>query len=190
MLTNIFRKLALTTASTVLGLAAISQTSPAQAAIFKYNFTVDASDSVQGTGSFSFDDTAPRQITAFGDALSVSDLQFSWLGTTYSAADDVRYSLTPDLVPSIYVQQGTSNFLGALDYAVDTPTVQFAFIPFTNGVEGSTSFSAISLPDNSFKTGTVKFTPVPEPSSVLGTLVLGALGAGAILKRQHKSANH
>lgn len=32
----------------------------------------------------------------------------------------------------------------------------------------------------------VTFTPVPEPSSVLGTVVLGAVGAGLMLKRKRK----
>ena len=33
----------------------------------------------------------------------------------------------------------------------------------------------------------VSLKPIPEPSSVLGTLTLGALGAGLLLKRKHKS---
>ncbi len=187
MLKNISQKLALTTAG-VLGLAVISQVNPAQATVFNYGFTVTA-DGTTGTGSFSYDDSATRTIDpGAGDIFKVSSLNFSWLGKTYTAADDSRFSSTPDLVPAVYVKSGTSDFLNALDYSVVTTDQQFLFNPSSDGSQGSTTFSTVS--SNGFKQGTVAFSPVssrvPEPSSVLGTLVLGALGAGAILKRQQK----
>lgn len=185
MLKNISQKLALTTAG-MLGLAVISQVNPAQAALFNYNFTVTA-DGTTGTGSFSYDDSSTRiSEPGLGDLFKVSSLNFSWLGKTYTAADDSRLSSTPSLVPAVYVQSGTSDFLNALDYSFVSPDLQFLFNPSSNGSQGSTTFSAYNTSNGSFASGTVAFSRVPEPSSVLGTLVLGALGAGAILKRQQK----
>jgi hypothetical protein len=41
--------------------------------------------------------------------------------------------------------------------------------------------------DSGLLVDNVSLKPIPEPSSVLGTLTLGALGAGLLLKRKHKS---
>jgi hypothetical protein len=41
--------------------------------------------------------------------------------------------------------------------------------------------------DSGLLVDNVSLEPIPEPSSVLGTLTLGALGAGLLLKRKHKS---
>lgn len=41
--------------------------------------------------------------------------------------------------------------------------------------------------DSGLLVDNVSLKPIPEPSSVLGTLTLGALGAGLLLNRKHKS---
>lgn len=184
MLKNLSQKLIVRAISVVTGIAVISTAEPSEAAVFFYNFTVnDAVDQVTGIGSFSYDDSDPRIVTPSGDTLKVSSLHFSWLGKVYSAADDSRLDLTPDLSPAIYVKQGTSNFLNALDFVVDTPNQIFAFEPTFNGGSGSTLFSAFSPQNASYKAGTVTFTAVPEPNSILGLSVF-SLGALLMLKKR------
>lgn len=184
MLKNLSQKLIVRAISVVAGIAVISSADPSEAAVFFYNFTVnDTVDQITGTGSFSYDDSAPRIVTPSGDTLKVSNLHFSWLGKVYSPADDSRLDLTPDLSPAIYVQQGTSNFLNALDFVVDTPNQIFAFEPTFNGASGSTFFSAFSPQNASYKSGTVTFTAVPEPSNILGLSVF-SLGLLVMLKKK------
>lgn len=170
--------------SVVSVIAVISTADPSKAAVFFYNFTVnDAAGKATGMGSFTYDDLEPRIITPSGDTLKVSSLDFSWLGKVYTAADDSRLDLTPDLSPAIYVKQGTSNFLNALDFVVDTPNQLFAFEPTFNGASGSTSFSAFSPQNASYRAGTVTFTAVPEPNSILGLSVF-SLGVLLMLKKR------
>jgi hypothetical protein len=171
----------LTVATITLGIASI-QIEPAQGATISYDMTVNNLDGSLAendfTGSFSFDDASLMGVGS--EFLSVNDLSFDFLGTTYTENDDnSSFGVEAEFLDG--------DFLG-LSYSTD---VQFSFLPGFFSL--SDSYFAYDLGDEDNGTGDVIYTkrpnnpdpsPVPEPTTMIGLLATSILGGG--LKMRHK----
>ncbi len=112
------------------------------------------------SGSFSFDDDS---LLGSGDEfLSVNDLSFDFLGTTYTESDD-NFDAEATFLDG--------EFLG-LSYSTD---VEFAFIPGFFSL--SDSYFTYDLGSGDIGTGDIAYTistsnpnPVPEPATIIGLL--------------------
>ncbi len=202
------RKLLMTTvgsASTLLGTVSIS---PAQAALFNYQFQFNAQETgEQVSGNFVFDDSIKPGMTPDGGTLygnaspeyTINAGKDVFSGSTNSIVV-ARDALRPD-------NSGLSaDVIGFNDFSKFDPTnpqflATFAYTP--NSLK-SVALSALptSLPSSGLaliKTPTgatlsslnattkitpVNVTPVPEPASTLGILTMLALGTGSLLKRK------
>ncbi|ELR97355.1 PEP-CTERM sorting domain-containing protein [Gloeocapsa sp. PCC 73106] len=144
---------------------------PAHAAIVAYNFTVtpDSGPLAGNTyfGSFSFSD---ETLTGVGEEFlpesAITAINFNFVGENYTLADA--------LSAGVQFQEG--EFLG-LEYVTDAV---FAFAPGLTELE-SASFS-YDLPSGA-GFGDVSYTLVPEPSVLLGSIVLGVTGLAKRLKK-------
>lgn len=159
--------LALATIATSLTTIAIEQVN---AATLTYDLEVNNLDgSLSGdsfTGSFSFDDDS---LEGSGDEfVSVDNLSFDFLGTTYTENDD----------NSAFGAEASffdGEFLG-LSYSTD---VEFSFVPGFFSL--SDSFFAYDLDSGNNGTGDITYTlrpsnPVPEPATIIGLLSTVVLG--------------
>ena len=163
--------LALATIATNLTTIAVNQVN---AATITYDIEVNNLDgSLSGdsfTGSFSFDDDS---LLGSGDEfISVDNLSFDFLGTTYTENDD----------NSVLGAEATffdGEFLG-LSYSTD---VEFSFVPGFFSL--SDSFFAYDLGSVDNGTGDITYTlrpsnpdpnPVPEPATIIGLLTTAIVG--------------
>ncbi|WP_218081090.1 hypothetical protein [Anthocerotibacter panamensis] len=146
---------------------------PSPAATFSSAFTVDVNAGVLSgtpfTGSVAYDNTnvATTGFSTLNLANGLSSVVFNFLGGPYTAADDTTFPLTPQLFFLDGLPVG-------LDYQVDRGNFFFQF----DG-SGFTSFTPAGF---SFANQPTFSTPVPEPFSTSGVLVLGALGGWQKLK--------
>ncbi len=161
--------LALATIATSLTTIAVNQVN---AATLTYDLEVNNLDgSLSGdsfTGSFSFDDD--NLLGSGNEFISVNDLSFDFLGTTYTENDD----------NSVFGAEASffdGEFLG-LSYSTD---VSFSFVPGFFSL--SDSFFAYDLGSGDVGTGDIDYTistsnpnPVPEPATVIGLLTTAILG--------------
>lgn len=132
----------------------------------KQTFTANAGDVVTFDWNFV---TNEEPETVFNDFAFVSLNSSSTLASTLSSS----------LVPFSAFTQQTG--FQASSFTIPTSGTYTLGLGVSN-VTDTTGDSGL-LVDN------VSLKPVPEPSAVLGTLVLGAFGACSLLKRQQKSAS-
>ncbi|MBD2682515.1 MULTISPECIES: PEP-CTERM sorting domain-containing protein [Nostoc] len=165
-----------------ISVAAVAK--PTQAALVNYGFTVNATSGDnpgQYFGSFQYDDST---LTGIGEeTLGVSNglsILFNYLGTQYTETSDFDYPISPAV-------RFTNGNLSGLSYLVED---QF-FIGNDPGNPntGGTKFYSILSADllSTTEVGTVtytKSTPVPEPMTVGGIAIAGAMALG--MKRKKK----
>jgi hypothetical protein len=165
-----------------ISVAAVAK--PTQATLVNYGFSVNATSGNnpgQYFGSFQYDDST---LTDIGEeTLGVSNglsIAFDYLGTQYTEASDFDYPLSP-------VVSFRDGNLSGLSYLVED---QF-FIGNDPGNPntGGTKFYSILSADllSTTEVGTVtysKSTPVPEPMTIGGIAIAGAMALG--MKRQKK----
>jgi hypothetical protein len=149
---------------------------PSLAAIVGYDFsgTIDSGSLVGETysGSLSFDNFS---LTGFGfEELSVANVQFDFLGFTYTASE----ALAP---PTVEFLDGS--FLG-LSFSVDSFDPSFSLTPGFFDV--SEAFFAYSPTSGDAGFGDVQYTLVPESSFTLGLLTLSVLTMASSFKSKSK----
>lgn len=176
---NTLKKLALATSSLLLSLAVIDAR-PAEAVSFDFNGEIESGALVGETfqGSFSYDESLVTGTgdTFFQEYIPVSNLEFDFLGTTFTETDGF---------PEVAFD---GNNLTGLSFNVNNATagniqLDFSFVPGFFDI--SESFFTYS-PTNGFGgTGSVTFTQqvdvpqsIPEPTTILATSL--ALGIGAL----------
>ncbi|BCL34748.1 PEP-CTERM sorting domain-containing protein [Nostoc sp. MS1] len=143
-----------------------------QAATINYNFQVAIdSGSLSGnnyTGSFSYDDAS---LTGIGDEfIDVTNVAFNFQGSDYTVANN----------PQVAFSNG--QFLG-LSYS---PEPFFSFIPGNFDLSEAYFSYSFGFLNSGFGdvTYTLQNTSVPEPTTVIGLVALGACGVTSILKRK------
>lgn len=175
------------------------EANPVQAAILTSDFIVNiTSGSLAGTqasGSLSFDDSTltGEELESVGqtDGLSIA---FDFLGRSYTELNEYDREGEEGDYPLVSFQDG--RLLG-LNFLVINPSVGFAFSDNqidnrfgTIGEAGGTTFVYNTVLEDwpPFEgQGVVTYSkPVPEPSSVLGTVAFGIFGTGLLLKRMKK----
>lgn len=174
---NYWQNAAVITSGLVLSLA-VQQVNPAQAATVNYNLAGTIQNGLLTgqtfSGTFSYDDSL---LTGSGfETLGVSQVNLSFLGSTFTAANDDSYPDSPT------VEFSDGNFLG-LNFTVSSSTPEFSLIPaFGNTVA---TFSYIGTNDDG--SGTIQYTvvPVPESSTVLGIIAVGM--GGFFIRRKGQS---
>ncbi|MDF5707866.1 MAG: PEP-CTERM sorting domain-containing protein [Nostoc sp. S4] len=157
---------------------------PTQAALVNYGFTVNATSGDnpgQYFGSFQYDDST---LTGIGEeTLKVNNglsILFDYLGTQYTQASDFDYPASP-------VVTFTNGNLSGLSYLVEDRF--FIGNDPGNPNTGGTKFYSILSADllSTTEVGRVtytKSTSVPEPMTIGGTAIAGAMALG--MKRKKK----
>ncbi len=167
-MTNLVHKFSWITASTVLGLAVIGA-SAANAASIIYDFEVSiSSGSLVGENYFG--------LLEFDDSdLSISQFTFDFEGVNYTEAD----LIDPEIVFD------NDQFLGLVADVIDTD-VEFSFLEAVPPINEPATF--IYLIDGQEAAGEIAYTlqTVPEPSTLLGSMIIVAFGLGSLVKRQIK----
>ncbi|HEY9800650.1 MAG TPA: PEP-CTERM sorting domain-containing protein [Leptolyngbyaceae cyanobacterium] len=172
---QILQILTLTTASLTFNFAT-AWFNPSQAATINYTIEVSIdSGSLSGNnyfGSFSYDNSS---LTGSGEEfIDVSDVSFNFDGTNYTVANN----------PQVAFLDG--KFLG-LSYS---PEPSLSFIPGFFDV--SEAYFAYDF--GSFSSGfgdvtyTLQNTSVPEPTTVISLVAVGAWGVTSRLKRKARTA--
>lgn len=176
---KLVKNLGLATIAATISITAINAHS-AEAAIVKYNFTVNAtSGDNPGTyfGYLQYDDSF---LTGLGlENLGASEglkVAFNYLDTNYTEADDEAF----DAFPIVSFNDG--QLLGLSYFVPD----QFLIGNAENLNVGANMFYTISDSINTTQVGTVKFAKVPEPFAVGGTAIATTLGLW--MKRKKKAA--
>ncbi len=155
---------------------------PVQAAVLNYDFTLNSSDSMFGSGSFSYD-TSQQQDPSFPPLAlppKLTDFKVSFLDKTYTNVEFVN-RLT--VVSSIKTNPDTGELV-ADRLVVPFPGCGVTCQPAL--VIDNSSFTAFSDPYGfPTATGSVTYvnqpsTPVPEPNLTFG---LCALGLGLLLRK-------
>ncbi|ACK73277.1 conserved hypothetical protein [Gloeothece citriformis PCC 7424] len=167
-----WQKISMITSGLALSLT-VSPINSVQAAIIPYTFsgTIEFGDLTgeSFSGSFNYDDSL---LTGSGyEVVDVSDLELTFLGNTFTAVNG-------DSTPRVEFSEG--NFLG-LYYSVSSFNPEFSLLPGFSDVSDA-KFAYIGSNDAGF--GTVQYTVVPEPFTLLGTGT--ALGLGLLFKRKLK----
>jgi hypothetical protein len=179
------QKFFITTAS--LGLIfAMVNASPAQAATITYDFEVSIDSGLLlneiYSGFFSFDNST---LSGVGEEyLSVSDLEFNFLGFDYTEADDSSFFGSE-------VAFFDGDFLG-LSFSTDT---SFSFIPGFFAVDEA--YFAYDVTNVGAGAGNITYSlrasqpskSTPEPTSLITLLGLGTLAVGSQLKRKQLQKN-
>lgn len=176
-MTNIFQKFTFVATSTIISFAVIN-TNFVNAASIIYDFEVNNLDgSLAGetfSGFFEFDDSG---LTGMGDeSLSVSQINFDFLGVNYTETDGFSVAVFFD-----------GEFLG-LDFTTD---VEFSFVQGLFDV--GEAFFAYNIPELGDGAGDITYTlrpeaptSVPEPTAIFGLLALGVTGCNSLLKKTKK----
>ena len=172
-----YQNFVIATASLAFGLALIN-TNPTQAATITYDLqvSIDSGPLLNETyfGSFSFDDLT---LTGVGDEfLPVTNLEFNFLGTDYTEADDAF---------GAEVEFFDGDFLG-LSFSTDAT---FSFVPGFFALDEA--FFTYDLVQG-VGTGDIAYSlrpsqppqSTPEPNSIMSLLGLGTLVASSLLKRK------
>lgn len=181
MVNNIFTKLIVATTLVALNFVAI-EASPVQAATITYDFDVNiTSGSLDDNiyeGFFSYADST---LTGIGrEKIGVAEelsIVFEFLGNTYTEANDNNFSFN---FPFLEFKEGS---LVGLQYIVNDTPNNSIFAMFSNdpdGLGGGKRFQYIDVNSFEVNEGSVTSylqrspsTPIPEPSSVAGLVVLG-----------------
>lgn len=174
------KNLVLASVATAISVAAIG-VKPTQAAVINYQFTVDVTSGGnpgQYYGSFRYDDSTLTNIgletIGTENGLAVA---FNYLGNIYTAQDDTDYANFP-------IVSFNNGLLQGLNYWVAD---KFAIAGDLNTPEvGGNKFYAINQSVNLRPVGTVRYSQVPEPLTLGGTAIAGAIGLW--LKRKKKAA--
>lgn len=171
---NPWQSVAVVTSSLALSFT-VSQLNPAQAATVIYNLTGTIEEGLlEGesfSGTFSFDDASLEGSDY--EIFKISDLKFNFLGSTFTAAD-----AEPDSDPTVEFSDG--NFLG-LTFSVPTLNAELYLVPGSSDATDAI-FAYIGTEDAGF--GSIEYTVVPEPFTLLGTST--ALGFGLFFKQKLK----
>jgi hypothetical protein len=174
------KNLVLATVATAISVAAIG-VKPTQAAVINYKFTVDATSGDnpgQYFGSFRYDDSTLTNtgIETIGTENGLA-LAFNYLGTTYTEKDDIDYANFP------IVSFNNGSLLGLNYWVAD----KFMIVSDVNTPDvGGNKFYAINQSVNTTQVGKVSYTQVPEPLTIGGTAIAGAMGLW--MKRNKKVA--
>ncbi|MBE9038258.1 PEP-CTERM sorting domain-containing protein [aff. Roholtiella sp. LEGE 12411] len=171
----------------VISVAAVGL-APTQAAVVNYNFTVNATsgnNAGEYYGSFQYDDSS---LTGTGEeTLKVNNglsVLFNYLGTQYTEASDIDYEA--GLSPLVGFKDG--KLLG-LSYLVED---QF-FIgnnPENSDMGGKKFYTIISAAfPSTTEVGTVSYSKVPEPLTLGGTAIAGAMGLWIKRKKKLSQVN-
>ncbi|AFY41893.1 PEP-CTERM sorting domain-containing protein [Nostoc sp. PCC 7107] len=171
-----------------LGIAAIAATisittigaNPTQAALIKYDFTVDAtsgSNPGQYVGNFQYDDDF---LTGLGlETIGVENglrVAFNYLGTNYTEVDDESFDLFP-------IASFNNGQLLGLSYFVRD---QFIIGGDLNTPDvGGNRFYLVNQSVFTTEVGSVTYAKVPEPLTVGGTVIAATLGIW--MKRKKKA---
>jgi hypothetical protein len=159
---NSWQRNAVITSGVVLSLA-VYPVNPARSATVNYNLagTIETGSLTGQTfsGTFSYDNS-PLTGSGF-EFLEVSRVNLNFLGSTFTATD-------ADADPTVEFANGI--FLG-LNFSASNFTPEFSLIP----AFGTTvaTFSYIGANDDG--SGSIQYTaiPIPEPSIVLGIIMVG-----------------
>lgn len=180
-MTNTVQKIAFFMAGLTLSWAGVASAS-ARAATVSYDLEVFIDSGPLASeifsGSFSFDDVS---LTGSGsESASVSDLEFQFLETFYTEADD----------PNAEVEFVDEEFLGlsfspnaSLSFIPGFFTVNEAFFAYDTAQGAGAGDITYSLQQ---EPSPPQPTSVPEPHSVAGIFALGLSGVIGLLKRKHK----
>jgi len=172
-------------AAVAMGLSSGCALSAAQADVVNYGFTADVTSGVnvgQYYGSLSYDDST---LTGKGsETIGISQglsIIFNYLGTTYTEKSDTGYGLG---VPLLSFDNG--NLLG-LNYLVHDQFYIADHInePYTGGAKFYNNASDDG--QSGTQVGTVSYfqsTPVPEPLSIVGTVV--ATSISLLMKKRQQ----
>lgn len=136
----------------------------------KQTFTANAGDVV----SFSWNFLKEQE-----SDLVYNDFAFASLNSLSTLASSLTSSLVAFSAPDSTFNQQTG--FQASSFTIQTAGTYTLGLGVVNVTD--TSGDAGLLVDD------VSVKPVPEPSSILGTLALGAVGVWSLLKRRHKSAS-
>ncbi|BCL39468.1 PEP-CTERM sorting domain-containing protein [Nostoc sp. MS1] len=165
--------LALTTFSIALSLPIINSQS-ASAAVIRYSFRVDT-PTTQGSGNFSFDDsTFANQSIPLAP---VKSLQFSFNvnpGVVYTAEDDIDYPGFGSIpAPAVFQNVAGGSPFGLSFFFSDKldPAINYAVDGY-NFTVGTQSFS-----------NAVSYSPVPEPSTLVGVFMVCGFTLTALKRR-------
>ncbi|MDJ0797380.1 MAG: PEP-CTERM sorting domain-containing protein [Calothrix sp. MO_167.B12] len=180
-----WQKFAVTAASLALTFSVVDLR-PAEAVNFNFSGEID-SGALSGEkfqGSFSYEESL---VTGTGnfffqEYIPVSNLQFDFLGETFTEADDIYGGPEVAFV---------ANNLMGLSYNINNATAgtiqfNFSFVPGFTDI--SQSYFTYASTNATGGTGSVTFTkqvngtPVPEPFTILGTAVV--LGFGVLLQKE------
>jgi hypothetical protein len=197
---NILTKVsAIAVTSAALSVAvAFSANNPAQAITFNYSFQTNTGYS--GTGQFSYDElTAPPIISESGPgqtnflkflSLSVFDPAGNLLDSGNSvvngiSTDDFLLFKFNTLTQTLNVLDNNTAASGNNPYYFISNAVAPDGTPV---MPGSTTFNLFAFSPGSTKflgsTPSIKVATVPEPTSALSLLALGAIGVGSALKKK------
>ena len=192
---NNLKTITVATTGAALGLAALD-TTPAQAAIITYDFTVELNSELF-PGFFSYDDAAPAENLGYGLEIAVTDFEWEFLGVTYTD-ENVGRRIPRDLPNALPDPLGVGVIVQPADFYLGQPFNPYQTLPGLDfGVAGQgNSLTRIegNLFDSLAGRGSVSYTlrsqeppvtSVPEPASVAG---LSLLGFGWLLKEKRASS--
>lgn len=142
---------------------------PTNGSAIKQTFTANAGDVV----SFSWNFLKEQE-----PDLIYNDFAFASLNSLSTLASPLTSSLVAFSAPDSTFNQQTG--FQASSFTIQTAGTYTLGLGVVN-VTDTNGDAGLLVDDVSVK-------PVPEPSSILGTLALGAVGVWSLLKRRHKSA--
>ncbi len=188
---NILSKLAATAVTSAILSVASGQ--EAQAISFNFNWQGDGGYSAKGM--FSYDETTAPAIISESGAGATNNLEslmvsfFDPSNNPLQSFNTVSNGVSESPFFNFNFDTSTQTLFGAFDVGGGTGVIGEQFFQGTVGSllrlrqDVDQMGTAIELDQNSGAI-TVTAKAVPEPSSILGLLALGAMGAGSILKKK------
>ena len=191
---NIFTKIAAIAATS----AALCMAIPQQAQAISFNFNWQGNGGYSAKGMFSYDETTAPTIISESGAGPTNNLQslmvsfFDPANNPLQSFNTVTNGVSESPFFSFNFDTSTQTLFGGFDVGGGTGVIGEQFFNGTIGglLQLSQDFdqmtTAIELDRQNPGeiTVTAKSAKVPEPSSILGLLALGAMGAGSILKKK------
>lgn len=186
---NTLNKIAIATVATAVLPLAIAH--PAQAIAFHFNWQGDAGYSA--IGSFGYDETTAPSIISEAGPGSTSVLDFLTVSffdpsnNPLQSFNTVAGGVSNSAFFAFNFDTSTQTLFGTFNVGGGTSTVGTQFFNGTIGgllrlrEIGSSGNILLDSQDPGVVTVTEK---VPEPSSILGVLALGVMGAGSLLKKK------